>query len=1063
MGVRFAALVLVFLMVSGVAGAQGLSGFDLDPLVAPPAAVRQPERQSAPTVRIRSGNHATYGRLVFDFAVPVSPTVTRNGSGYRITFGRPFRADLDGLLRSTRNVGSVRVVRTTPVLAVQVAVRDGVEVRSTRAGTRRVFDFLDPEADPEATDPGAPEAAAPAASDASAAEPSSPASATRPEPTSNAASQTGQAQARQSFPVPPPKPARPNFVAGNEPAASDRQSDENRTPSGADASVAGPPASPVRPAGTVTAVAETSVESTAVRRPAPDQGNAETPNPAIVFEPAGPAAAAIFVRAGALIVVFDQPMALTAGRIVDDPAGLLGPIEPLPVVGGSGFRIGLQPWLRPIAERQGTAWRILGVAESDEQVRVPTVEPQPNFALGPRLLVRAEDAESVIEVVDPAVGDSLFVVPLPSPGEAMAPDRIFPEATLLQTMQGIAVQPQAEGVTVRAVREGIEITAAGGFLMSPPSDIDAGLAATPVAVNERPNLPTDRRRLLDLSGWKRGDLDKFTENRQRLQANIVDVPSDGRNRARLELAQFYIGHGYFVEALGVLRTVLEHEPDLEAWPEFRMMRGAALIGAGRFAEGLADLQVEGLENNIEAGLWRGFAAVEQDNWPLATVGFEAGDAVLAGYPDPHFTRMSLAGTDALLMEDRPDDAARLLDRLVLRREDAEAMPAVQYLRGEMLRQQGDSSAAIALFQQAAEGIDRLYRARAGLALTDTLLEEDRITPAMAAERLARLRFAWRGDYLERDIVRRYGEALWLAGRHAESLNTLRRAASLFPDDPAAASIAGTMTESFAALFEDGARSLPPVEALTLYDQFRELTPIGADGDKIIRELAERLVEIDLLGRAGDLLQHQVEFRLDGEPRAQVGARLAAIRLLDRKPEMALTALDASAAEGLSETLARDRRLLRARALTGLGRSEEALVVLADDDSKPASMLRVDIAWKNRNWKGAEQALARVIGDPPADDGSLAPQAASLVIDRAVALALAGDRPGLDAIRDQFGAAMAETEQAAAFAVLTREDQSIGPFDLETIRNRVAEVDVFQSFLRAFRPGSESERSMPTES
>ena len=55
---------------------------------------------------------------------------------------------------------------------------------------------------------------------------------------------------------------------------------------------------------------------------------------------------------------------------------------------------------------------------------------------------------------------------------------------------------------------------------------------------------------------------------------------------------------------------------------------------------------------------------------------------------------------------------------------------------------------------------------------------------------------------------------------------------------------------------------------------RELTPIGRRGDEMIRRLADRLVAVDLLDQAAELLQHQVDHRLQGAARAQVATRLA---------------------------------------------------------------------------------------------------------------------------------------------------------------------------------------------
>ena len=86
---------------------------------------------------------------------------------------------------------------------------------------------------------------------------------------------------------------------------------------------------------------------------------------------------------------------------------------------------------------------------------------------------------------------------------------------------------------------------------------------------------------------------------------------------------------------------------------------------------------------------------------------------------------------------------------------------------------------------------------------------------------------------------------------------------------------------FRSLFLDGdADQMEPVRALALYYDFRELTPVGKEGDEMIRLLADRLVAVDLLDRAAQLLEHQVKFRLRREKKAQIGVRLAAIHLTD---------------------------------------------------------------------------------------------------------------------------------------------------------------------------------------
>ena len=101
-----------------------------------------------------------------------------------------------------------------------------------------------------------------------------------------------------------------------------------------------------------------------------------------------------------------------------------------------------------------------------------------------------------------------------------------------------------------------------------------------------------------------------------------------------------------------------------------------------------------------------------------------------------------------------------------------------------------------------------------------------------------------------------------------------------------------MSDVFNELYlNDGADIMPPVEALGLFDEFKELTPSGEKGDTMIRKLADRLAQVDLLGRAAELLQRQIDFRLKGTEKAQVGARLATIRVLNKEPELALDATE----------------------------------------------------------------------------------------------------------------------------------------------------------------------------
>ncbi len=806
----------------------------------------------------------------------------------------------------------------------------------------------------------------------------------------------------------------------------------------------------------------------------PGPPGAPTVSPVLIFDPGQPASAAVYVRSDQLYVVFDRPLPIGAGTLTGNPGTLIGPVQPVLATGGSVFRVSMRPWLRPVVEREGTVWRVVFVPKMLPARLELSVESQPEFPLGGRVLVHAPDAPAVVEISDPEIGDRLLVVPLPVTVQAVARVNRFPEADFVPALQGVVIRPHGDGVAARLVREGVEVTAAGGLHLSP--NVDAGLikgggpGGNDAILNslggatEPKQAEADKSaqqnadyRLFDLTGWQRGARANFTPNRQDLMQEVANSLPKERNRVRLELARFYFAHSFNQEAIGVLNVLAADQPDVQGWPEFRALRGAARVAAGQSKEGMDDLSGAGLDDNREAMLWRATAlAALRSNMAKAAHDFYLADDLLAGYPEPYFRRMSLAAIDARVQTGDFRDADRLLKRLIRRTGvGSDELPPMEFFRGEIYRLGGKIDEALKHLHAAEDGSDRYFRARGGLARVNLEVQEKRISPATASDRLGRLRFSWRGDELELDIVQRHGEMQWAAGQYVDGLNTLREAASYFPESPRSTAITQTMTQLFGGLFQNGAAKLPPLKAIELYDQFRELTPLGVAGDEVIRQLAERLVEVDLLGRAAELLQHQVDYRLSGLEKCRVATRLASIRLLDAKPDKALNVLDSSEFDQSPNDLLGQRRLLRARALAELKRSNEALRLLEGDDSRPADMLRVDIAWRDQRWDDAAAALEKVIGDPPEPGAALDKSQSALVLNRAIALSLTGDGARLDALRINFGAAMAKADEAHAFAVLTRPDQAGGQIDFASIKARVNEVDVFQNFLHDMKVNGRS--------
>jgi len=993
----------------------------------PPVAAQQPD----PVVRVRTGVHPDRNRLVFDWpGGAVDYAVARLGDTVQITFSRPGKVDFAAVQKAKlRNVPTVGQTVADGKLVVQITIPPGSEIKHFRPGSGGVaIDIVDP-----------PKGAAKAL--ASPAQPQSAPVAIPPSPAPAAPAPAPQAQTLTQSQAQAPAPAKPQQEPAK-PQASRKQVLVPPAPDGANpAPKAALPAPPPPSASPQMPVASQPLNGSP----------AEIHRGGVTVEAQEPAAAAVYTRAGFLYVVFGRPLELDGRIKVDTLVPGLGGPETMPLRGATAFRMALPDGMEPVVSRDGNTWKIaLGPRAPTHPEGLP-VDAQRDFPLGARLVVGVPDARQVVQINDPVVGDQLLVVPLPNPGQAVADPHGFSQLRLLPAAQGIVVQPLEDTVAVRPIRDGVEVTAAGGLRLSPPGDV-AGVSATRLSGRGREPAASASSGLFDLARWRGGPITDFTKLRQKAQQAVLNAPAIEKDRARLDLAHFYFANGLAAESLGLLGMLAGNQPDLETRPEFQAVRGAARVLYGEPKLGADDLANPALDRHDEAVLWRAAASAEQGDWPAAARGFDRARATLDGYPDPFYTKLAAMAVKARLATGDRAGATRQLDALAKRTGgEFEKKPIGQFLRGQLRLLAGNKDEAMGAFRAAADSNDRLYRTRAELALVDLEMDNGTLGAAEAIARLERLRFAWRGDDLELDILEKLGATYMKAHDYPEGFNTIRQAAELFPESPRAARMLSGMSQSFVDLFtKDGAAALSPVEALGLYDQFKDLAPEGPQADGVVRQLAERMVEIDLLGRAGDMLQGLVTSKLQGADKGATGTRLASIRLQDAKPDQAIAALDQSVVPELTPVQIAERRILRARALAELKRYGEALALLKEDTSQPAELLRVDIAWRGAQWAEAASGLAKVIGPPPPDGASLSKDKADLVLNQVVALSLAGDNAGLDRLRTQFGTAMAAGPHADTFRVLARPGQSGGLIDLASIQSRVKEVGTFQKFLAGQR-------------
>jgi hypothetical protein len=235
----------------------------------------------------------------------------------------------------------------------------------------------------------------------------------------------------------------------------------------------------------------------------------------------------------------------------------------------------------------------------------------------------------------------------------------------------------------------------------------------------------------------------------------------------------------------------------------------------------------------------------------------------------------------------------------------------------------------------------------------------------------------------------------------------------------------------------------------MFYEYRDLTPIGRRGDEMIRRLADRLAAVDLLDQAAELLQYQVDKRLEGAARAQVAARLAMVYLTNHKPERAIDALHSTRIADLSGELRQQRLLLEARAQSDVGRHALALDIVSNINGREAIRLRSDIHWAARQWRESAEQIELYYADRWRDFKPLTPGERSDIIRAVVGYALADDVIGLARFREKYLPLMSGQADRAAIDIASKPVGSSGA-DLALIAKMAASVDTLEGFLREMR-------------
>ncbi len=978
------------------------------------------QHRKLPPLRVRVGTQPTFTRYIFELPELIPVATERTRDHLMLSFEGPVRFDLaDAQAALPPMIASIEAKPAEDRMAVRFALLGKVDVRSFREDNNYVVDVMTmAQASENALVPGTP------------ADPSGLGAALLERAPAKVPLPAARPAAAPTAPAPTAEPPKAEPKAAEpEPAAASHDKPAEAAPGLA---VYAPPPVKAAPEPGAPVVVDTRRQGDAVR---------------LTFPFAQPTAAAVFRRADAIWLVFDTAVPIDATQIAAQSGRTIRSAQVTRSGEGQVVQLKLErPKLASVGS-DGPAWSVtLG-----DMVLEPTrpVGLIRNIS-GPaktNVVIPFDEPKQLHRLADPEIGDTLLVVTALGPARGLIKTQDFVEFRALATTHGLALQPLADDVAAELASDKVVIVRPGGLILSANGARTATVAGP--AADETPRKPDYRPFVFDPQLWGFDRQMDFRERQKQLIRAAAEAPDARRMPARLELARFYLARDMYPEAKGVLDLAAGDERASDDASAFTL-RAVANIMMRRSAEALKDLSHPSVGNQNDAPLWRALALAQQGKWAEAREGLKSLEAALATLPI-ELQRYAYCTAVRAAIEVRDfGDGAHLLNEFETLGIPRELQPAIEVLKGRNAEGLGRIAEALTAYRMAAESWDRPAAAQGRLrelALRNTLGELKRSEVIAGLEVLTA---AWRGDETEIEALQLLGRFYTEEARYRDAFHVMRTAIAAHPSSDTTRRIQEEAATTFDALFLSGkGDALPAIDALSLFYDFRELTPIGRRGDEMIRRLADRLVSVDLLDQAAELLQHQVDHRLQGAARAQVAVRLAAVYLMARKPERAVQVLRTSRSGDLPNELRNQRLLLEARALSDTGRPDVALEVVGNIQGREVERLRADVLWKAQRWRAAAEQIEKLYGERWRDFAPLTEPERADVLRAAIGYALAEDRLGLDRFRQRYAPKMADGAERRAFEVVTTPFSASGA-EFGDVARTVASADTLEAFLREIR-------------
>jgi hypothetical protein len=769
----------------------------------------------------------------------------------------------------------------------------------------------------------------------------------------------------------------------------------------------------------------------------------------LIFDYQLPTPAAAFLRGSILWVVFDDIRVIDTDGLMRDSGGLITHIRQIAIDKGVALALELSEQRLMTLDRESDRW-VLSLANTITAPMTPlTLAPRFNDQGMSFLQVTMENLGQVHWLHDPVAGDQLAIVTALPPSRGILRQRDLLELRILPSAHGLVVQPKADDVEITGNGNAVIITRPNGLSLSILAEPRGVVPADP----SRTFTPQSggQQTPYDIQKWTEAQKEPFQQRSNQLLRVAAGATSvNERVSARTELAKFYLAHGQPSDAKAVLDVMRADAPDMKRDPSSVLLYAGTLAHMRRYSDALNEVNMASLSANPVAALWRSVAEAYLGRVGRAREEFRKGEQALSSLPDDIQDVIRMAAVKSAV-DSRDFATAQIQLDALETLSPGKDQESRRLLRGRMAEQMGQNGLAYEMYAAVMASKNEEAAAEARLWSTRMRMASGEVNDDEAIAEMESLATGWRGDNVEATALSHLAELYVKKQRWRDAFTAMRTAMMAEPQSEVTRKVQAEMSQMFAQLFLGSGEYEAPatLDSVALFYDFKELTPPGRRGDEMIRLLADRLADVDLLDSAAKLLEYQIDNRLSGAARAQVAARAALLHLMNHNPKAAYAVLQSTRQASLPTDLVRNRLLLEARALSELKRTDLALEMLEGYDGSDVVQLRADILWQAERWQPAAEALELGLGNRWQGSEPLDDTARQNIMRAAIAYVQAQDQLGMERLRAKFSSKMSTSSDARAFDVVTASFDNHGAA-FQEISRAVAASDMFEGFLTEYK-------------